>query len=247
MTADPPNPLSKFCFFDFHTLLLCFRAALAIPFVTFGHIVARMHGVPIGGLCSEAATSALLTSQEEAWFKRVSSKRNESGFTLSNSSYESSCLHLRYIDDVILARKEEGRDLAGVHKNEGLAVPKANKERQRALCGHLHAELGLEAKPELPDPPTPWLLLACGIVIGWVLAVCFYRTAAFTRPFPFSPYVNYFSAVFTIWRDELGIGRLFEASGIPLTTGAGASMTIAARSAIVYLAQRGFAFRALNL
>ena len=88
LTADAPNPLSKFCFFDFHTLLLCFRAALAVPFVTFG--LARMHGVPIGGLCSKAATSALLTSQEEAWFKRVSSKRNESGFTLSNSSYESS-------------------------------------------------------------------------------------------------------------------------------------------------------------
>ena len=56
-------------------------------------------------MCSKAATSALLTSQEEAWIKRVSSKRNESGFTLSNSSYESSCLHLRYIDDVILASR----------------------------------------------------------------------------------------------------------------------------------------------
>ena len=105
LTADPPNPLSKFCFFDFHTLLLCFRAALAVPFVTFGHVVARMHGVPIGGLCSKAATSALLTSQEEAWFKRVSNKRNELGFSLGKSSYESSCLHLRYIDDVILASR----------------------------------------------------------------------------------------------------------------------------------------------
>ena len=39
----------------------------------------------------------------------------------------------------------EGKDLAGILKSEGLAVPKANKERQRALCGHLRAELGLEA------------------------------------------------------------------------------------------------------
>ena len=50
LTADRPNPLSKFCVFDFQTLLECFHAALAVPFVTFGHVVARMQGLPTQSL-----------------------------------------------------------------------------------------------------------------------------------------------------------------------------------------------------
>ena len=105
LTADRPNPLSKFCFFDFQTLLVCFRAALAVPFVTFGHVVARMQGLPIGGLCSKAATSALLTSQEERWFRHVKSRQQNLGFELMNGPIEASCLHLRYVDDVLLVSK----------------------------------------------------------------------------------------------------------------------------------------------
>ena len=80
----------------------------------------------------------------------------------------------------------------------------------------------------------------------WSCIAVVFPHSCFSLPFSFSSCVNYFFTVFTIWRDELGIGRLFEASGIPLATAAGASMTIAARNAIAYLANRGFAFRALN-
>jgi hypothetical protein len=104
LIADRPSPLSKFCLFDFHTLLICFRAALAMPFVTFGNVVARMQGLPTGGLCSKAATSALLTFQEERWFKRIriTTQGRNLDFDLAHSPIESSCVHQRYIDDVIL-------------------------------------------------------------------------------------------------------------------------------------------------
>lgn len=32
-------------------------------------------------------------------------------------------------------------------------------------------------------------------------------------------FTKYLSAVFTVWKDEVGIGRLFEAAGIPLSWG----------------------------
>ena len=97
-------PHSKFCFFGFKTLLSCFHAAMAIPFVSFGKVVCKMKGVPIGGLCSKIATSAVLTEQEEEWFHRLRAI-GHSGFRFPHTDLSSTCLHLRYIDDVLLASK----------------------------------------------------------------------------------------------------------------------------------------------
>ena len=103
LTKNHANPYSKFCFFDFKTLLTCFHAAMAVPFVMFGHTVCRMKGIPIGGLCSKIATSAVLTVQEEEWFKQLQDKKR-SIFSF-RGDFSSSCLHLRYIDDVLLASR----------------------------------------------------------------------------------------------------------------------------------------------
>ena len=104
LTSAKSSPHSKFCFFDFKTLLSCFHAAMAVPFVTFGKVVCKMRGLPIGGLCSKIATSAVLTEQEEDWFRRLTTP-GHAGFRFSQGSFSSTCLHLRYIDDVFLASK----------------------------------------------------------------------------------------------------------------------------------------------
>ena len=44
-------------------------------------------------------------------------------------------------------------------------------------------------------------------------------------PFPFSALTRYVHALFTVWKDELGLGRLIEATGVPITTAAGASLS----------------------
>ena len=108
----------------------------------------------VGGLCSKAATSALLTSQEEAWIKRVSSKRNESGFTLSNSSYESSCLHLRYIDDVILASRRWCRTCLVNSEESSVTRRKiANRLELNTIARIIYYSISTVAAPVEPAKP----------------------------------------------------------------------------------------------
>jgi hypothetical protein len=59
-------------------------------------------------------------------------------------------------------------------------------------------------------------LLACGIALGWVLAVCFCQInqAAIGLSLSLS---DDLSAVYTVWKDVMGVGRMFDAAGIPLT------------------------------
>jgi len=70
-------------------------------------------------------------------------------------------------------------------------------------------------------------LLACGIALGWVLAVCFCQInqAAICLSLSLS---DYLSAVYTVWKDVMGVGRMLDAAGIPLITapptGGGAAM-----------------------
>ena len=138
----------------------------------------------------------------------------------------------------------EGREVSGALKREGLAVPKANKDRQKALHSHLWTQLGLEVWMAQCQGAHPWMLLLLGIILGWVFAVCFSHASetSFLPPLVTSV-TRYFSAVVTIWRDEVGIGRLFESAGIPLTTAAGASLTLLGRSVMNSLIQHRHTLR----
>ena len=42
---------------------------MCVSLVSVGHLVAQMQGLPIGGLMSKVATSAVLATEEEDWLK----------------------------------------------------------------------------------------------------------------------------------------------------------------------------------
>ena len=90
--------------FSLQDISCTFFAAMCVSLVSVGHLVASLKGLPIGGLLSRAATSAYLASKEHAWLSS-SSVRLEAGFHSIAGFWRNTMLHLRYVDDVLLASR----------------------------------------------------------------------------------------------------------------------------------------------
>ena len=61
------------------------------------------------------------------------------------------------------------------------------------------------------------------------------NTTEISLPYPFSAATKYVCALFTVWKDELGLGKLIEATGVPITTAAGASLNWFAKMTVATL------------
>ena len=60
---------SAYFWYSLEDILRAFFGAMCVSLASVGHLVAQMHGLPIGGLMSKVATSAVLATEEEDWLK----------------------------------------------------------------------------------------------------------------------------------------------------------------------------------
>ena len=104
LSTKPGGQNSAYFWFSLEDILRAFFGAMCVSLVSVGHLVAQMQGLPIGGLMSKVATSAVLATEEEDWLKNQA-RRFAHGFPFSDRSWPSCCLHLRYVDDVLLASR----------------------------------------------------------------------------------------------------------------------------------------------
>ena len=80
-------------------VLMCLRACSQANVVCIGDATATFTGLPIGGVMSKAACSAVLNYEENAW-KCDESERAKQGF--GTDEWDNEVVHTRYVDDVIM-------------------------------------------------------------------------------------------------------------------------------------------------
>ena len=100
--GNPASKSPKLVCFLFHDLLLCFAACMYIPFCSLGSTIIRMSGLPIGGLLSRIAASAVLAWEEHLWVQQWPFNFGLSG---SVPSWQQAVVARRYIDDVVVISK----------------------------------------------------------------------------------------------------------------------------------------------
>eukprot|EP00435_Cladocopium_sp_Y103_P013886 s117_g3.t1 len=100
--GNPEARSTKFVVFSFHDLLHCFAACMYIPFCSLGNMIVRMQGLPIGGLLSRIAASAVLAWEEHSW---VEGWPCNFGLDASTPAWESAVFARRYIDDLVVVSK----------------------------------------------------------------------------------------------------------------------------------------------
>ena len=100
--GNPAITSPKLVCFLFRDLLFCFAACMYIPFCSLGSTIIRMSGLPIGGLLSRIAASAVL-----AWEEHMCVQQWPFNFGLSCSApcWHQAVVARRYIDDVVIISK----------------------------------------------------------------------------------------------------------------------------------------------
>ena len=156
----PPRYNSSFIWFSLQDISCTFFAAMCVSLVSVGHLVASLKGLPIGGLLSRAATSAYLASKEHAWLSS-SSVRLEAGFHSIAGFWRNTMLHLRYVDDVLLASRALCRQcllqvFPPVYSEVSFKVAPPGLS-QIWLDMHIDCITGdVFPKPRKPCTPPPW-------------------------------------------------------------------------------------------
>ena len=151
---------------------------------------------------------------------------------LATSSDESDLLSWRKVEKYVEGM--DSQDLHGSLRREGVSVPRNKKDRQNTLQQLLRTELGLDWIRTVLSTHL-WLALGTAFLMGWAVGFCSARTTEISLPFPFSAATKYVCALFTVWKDELGLGKLIESMGVPITTAAGASLSWFAKMTVATL------------
>ena len=100
--GNPAITSPKLVCFLFRDLLFCFAACMYIPFCSLGSTIIRMSGLPIGGLLSRIAASAVLAWEEHMW---VQQWPLNFGLSCSAPCWHQAVVARRYIDDVVMISK----------------------------------------------------------------------------------------------------------------------------------------------
>ena len=159
-TRVSPPIGSGFVWFSLREITCAFFAAMCVSLVSVGHLVASLKGLPIGGLLSRAAASAYLASAEQSWLSSAAS-RHQAGFRSVSGLWSNTMLHLRYIDDVILASRAFCRqclmDVFPVVYPEVSFKIAPTGSSQTWLDMQIDCVTGdIAPKPRKPCTPPPW-------------------------------------------------------------------------------------------